>query len=156
MTQIRASSLTPRGWIDGGARGNPGEAGFAAVIEPQPGGAEVVEIGGYLGHSTNNVAEYAGLLAALTWAVAHRIEGLQLYSDSLLLVRQLEGAYKVKAPHLQPLHRRAVELKRRLPGLKVSHVRREFNKQADALANRAIDERMPLPDWLKADLAELL
>lgn len=151
-----ATSAGPRAWIDGGARGNPGEAGFGALIELQPGTTDWVEIAGYLGRSTNNVAEYVGLLAALTWAAEQGLRNLHVHSDSLLLVRQLEGAYKVKAVHLQPLHRRAIELRRRLPGLKVTHVRREFNKRADALANRAIDERIPLPDWLAPSLSEAL
>ena len=149
-------STGPRAWIDGGARGNPGEAGFGAVIEASTHGEPMVEIAGYLGHSTNNVAEYAGLLAVLTWAAEQGIKNLHVHSDSLLMVRQLEGAFKVKAPHLQPRHRRALELRRRLPGLKVTHVRRELNRRADALANRAIDERMPLPAWLAPSLAEAL
>ena len=131
-----------RAWIDGGARGNPGPAGFGVFAEQE------TEICGFLGSTTNNVAEYAGLLAALEWAVAERVDRLDLASDSLLLVKQLAGQYKVKAPHLVPLFARASTLRRRIPQLSIRHVRREENRRADALANRAMDERTPPPAWL--------
>ena len=138
-----------RAWIDGGARGNPGPAGFGVFAELDTGASvEETEIYGFLGTTTNNVAEYAGLLAALEWAVAERVERLDLASDSLLLVKQLAGQYKVKAPHLVPLFARASTLRRRIPQLSIRHVRREENRRADALANRAMDERTPPPAWL--------
>lgn len=134
-----------RAWIDGASRGNPGEAGFGVVFEHD---GTNREIGGFLGETTNNVAEYAALVAALTYAAREGVEELALFSDSQLLVRQFEGAYRVKAAHLVPLFLKVVELRRRIPRLSVEHVRRENNKDADRLANRAIDERMAVPDWL--------
>ena len=149
-------SKTPRAWIDGGARGNPGEAGFGVVFEiPRPGGEpETVEISGYLGRTTNNVAEYAALLAALAYAARRGLESLTLHSDSELLVRQLAGRYKVRAPHLRRLHERALSLRRAIPRLAVRHVRREGNRDADRLANRAMDERLPPPEWLALELPD--
>jgi ribonuclease HI len=97
------------------------------------------------------VAEYAALLAVLTFARRRGIQRLQVHSDSQLLVRQLEGRYRVKAPHLVPLFLRVLQLKRQIPELRVTHVRREQNKDADRLANRAIDERAPVPEWLELE-----
>lgn len=137
-----------RAWIDGAARGNPGEAGFGVRFE-RNGSTE--EILGFLGRTTNNVAEYAALLAALTHAVNTGVKRLRVHSDSELLVRQLNGRYRVKAPHLIPLFLKVLTLKRRIPQLEVRHVRREQNRDADRLANRAIDERAPVPAWLELD-----
>ena len=136
-------------WFDGAARGNPGEAGFGLVVESD---GAVEELGGYLGRTTNNVAEYAGVLAALTWAQRHGVEELSLFGDSELVVKQLQGTYKVKAPHLQPLFLRALALRRAIPRCRIQHVPRAENKRADRLSNRAIDERMPVPEWLRAAL----
>ena len=145
--------MVARAWIDGGARGNPGEAGFGVVFEiPGAGGAETVEIYGYLGRATNNVAEYAALIAALAFTARRGLAELILHSDSELLVRQLAGRYKVKAPHLRRLHERALRMRRAIPRLELRHVRREGNRDADRLVNRAIDERSPPPDWLAAQL----
>lgn len=136
-------------WIDGASRGNPGEAGFGVFAEL---GDEQSEICGFLGRTTNNVAEYAALLAALYWARHQGVDHLELYSDSQLLVRQFTGAYKVKAPHLVPIFLRMLELKRDIPRVEAHHVRREENRCADRLANRAIDERIAPPDWISLDL----
>lgn len=135
-----------RAWIDGAARGNPGEAGFGVHLE-RDGAAE--EIFGFLGQTTNNVAEYAAFLAVLTYAVREGILHLEVHSDSQLLVRQINGQYRVKAPHLIPLYLQVLQLKRRLRKLEVRHVPREQNRDADRLANRAIDERAPVPEWLE-------
>lgn len=135
----------PRAWVDGAARGNPGEAGFGVVFQTAEGEHR---IGGYLGETTNNVAEYCGLLAALGWAERQGLRDLVLHSDSQLVVRQLAGAYRVKAPHLKPLFEAVLASRKRLPGLEVRHVPREQNRAADALANRAIDERLAPPTWL--------
>lgn len=144
-------SAAARAWIDGAARGNPGEAGFGVHLEIDGASREIV---GFLGQATNNVAEYAALLAVLTYAVREGIERLEIQSDSQLLVRQLEGRYRVKAPHLIPLFLKVLQLKRRIPKLSVRHVRREENKDADRLANRAIDERAPVPEWLEIPVGE--
>jgi ribonuclease HI len=138
-----------RAWIDGGARGNPGEAGFGARIEHEGG---VAELAGFLGRTTNNVAEYAALVAALTYCGRQGVEKLVLYSDSQLLVRQVEGAYKVKAPHLVPIFLKVLALRRRIPQFEIHHVPREENRDADRLANKAIDERVPLPEWLELEI----
>lgn len=139
-----------RAWIDGASRGNPGEAGFGVLFER---GDERCEITGFLGRTTNNVAEYSALLAALTHAARTGVRSLALYSDSELLVKQLNGQYKVKAPHLVPMYLKVLQLKRAIPKVSLSHVRREQNNQADGLANRAIDERAPLPPWLELEAA---
>ncbi len=138
-----------RAWIDGASRGNPGEAGFGVYFET---GGEVHEITGFLGRTTNNVAEYAALVAALTFAGRRKLRRLTLYSDSQLLVRQLEGAYKVKAAHLVPIFLKVMRLRRAIPELDIHHVPREENKDADRLANLAIDGRTPPPDWLELEL----
>lgn len=124
--------------IDGGSRGNPGLAGYGARIVRGTG--EVVELKGTLPNATNNVAEYHGLLAALTWAVANGIAQLHIRSDSELLVKQMRGEYRVKNEGLQPLFERARGLVRELGRVHFEHVRREFNKDADRLANEAMDE----------------
>lgn len=138
-----------RAWIDGASRGNPGDAGFGVVFEQD---SARREIAGFLGRTTNNVAEYAGLVAALTLARREGIARLTLFSDSQLLVRQLDGAYRVKAPHLVPLFLKVLQLRRGLTGFDIRHVPREENRLADRLANRAIDERLPLPPWLELEL----
>lgn len=135
-----------RAWIDGASRGNPGEAGFGVLIE-QNGARE--EILGYLGKTTNNIAEYAGLLAALHWAVRSPPARLVVHSDSELLVKQIRGQYRVKAPHLIPLFTEAKRLIRQLPKVELSHVPRGKNSAADGLANRAVDQRASLPAWLQ-------
>lgn len=134
-----------RAWVDGGSRGNPGPAGFGVLIESAAGSQE---IRGYLGHATNNVAEYSGLLAALSFAVEHGLTELAVSSDSELLVKQLKGLYRVKAAHLVPYFERARQLVRAVPKFSIRHVPRAENARADALANEAIDQRSPLPAWL--------
>jgi ribonuclease HI len=126
-------------YIDGGSRGNPGPAGYGVRIEAED-GTMVEELHASLGTATNNVAEYNGLIAALTWAVGHQVSALTVRSDSELLVKQMLGAYRVKSPALQPLFQRARGLAARLGRVKFQHVRREFNKDADRLANVAMDE----------------
>ena len=124
--------------IDGGARGNPGPAGYGVSIEDGD-GHPVADLYGYLGVATNNTAEYAGLLALLEYAVAAGAPSLRILSDSELLVRQIKGEYRVKHPSLQVLHAAARRLMSGLPSVVVEHVRREQNRAADALANRAMD-----------------
>jgi ribonuclease HI len=125
--------------VDGGARGNPGKAGYGAHVT-DPSGETVAEVYGYLGTATNNVAEYAALLAALEFARDAGATVLQVRSDSQLMVRQIQGTYKVKNAGLQPLFRRARRLIRCFERFRIEHVRREQNQEADALANRAMDE----------------
>jgi probable phosphoglycerate mutase len=124
--------------IDGASRGNPGPASYAIVIR-DPDGKIALELGKKLGQTTNNVAEYYALLAALDYATSNRITALRVRSDSELLVRQMQGRYKVKSPDLKPLYERALKLVRQIHYFKIEHVRRELNKDADALANVALD-----------------
>src|SRR5436309_5556801 len=104
---------------DGGARGNPGPAGYGVVIHDE-GGRKVAALSEYLGHQTNNFAEYQGLIAALEYAVGHG-KALKLISDSELLVRQIKGIYKVKNPTLQELHGRAKELIAQMDWFSIGH-----------------------------------
>lgn len=124
--------------IDGASRGNPGPASYAVVIR-DPAGKVILELAKRLGRETNNVAEYYALLAALDYAVSHGISSLRVRSDSELLVRQIQGRYKVKSAELKPLHERATKLARQLSYFAIEHVRREQNRDADALANVALD-----------------
>ena len=124
--------------IDGGSRGNPGPAGYGVRIEREDG--TVIELKEALGVATNNVAEYRGLMAALAWAAQHGIGRLHVRSDSLLLVKQMLGEYRVKHPGLQPLWEEARRLVRQIGDVRFDHVRRELNKDADRLANEAMDD----------------
>ena len=124
--------------IDGASRGNPGPASYAVVIRDAS-GKIILELAKKLGRETNNVAEYYALLAALDYAVSHGISALRIRSDSELLVRQMQGRYKVKSPELKPLYERATKLVRQLSYFAIEHVRREQNRDADALANVALD-----------------
>ena len=129
-------------YIDGGARGNPGPAGFGVRIE-RPDGALVEELHEPIGVATNNVAEYRGLLAALEWAARHHCRGVHIRSDSLLLVQQMLGNYKVRNAGLAPLHADARRLVVEIGRVTFEHVRREANAHADRLANAAMDEAGP-------------
>ena len=126
--------------IDGGSRGNPGDAGFGVHVTA-PDGAEIAALYGYIGQATNNVAEYQALLHGLRYALDHGARRVLVFSDSELVVRQIAGAYRVKHPAMIPLHREALALMRQFADVRVSHVRREQNKEADRLANRALDEK---------------
>jgi ribonuclease HI len=132
--------------IDGASRGNPGPAAYAVVIRNAE-GQVVLELAKKIGRETNNVAEYWGLLAALDYATSHGIRALRVRSDSELLVRQMQGRYKVKSPELKPLYERASKLARQFQYFAIEHVRRELNHDADGLANIALDsgniERSP-------------
>ena len=126
---------------DGGARGNPGPAGYGVVIKDES-GRTVAALSEYLGHQTNNFAEYQGLIAALEYAIKHGPKALKLISDSELLVRQIKGIYKVKNAVLQDLHARAKELIAQLDWFSIGHAFREQNQEADQLANEAMDKGM--------------
>ena len=126
-------------YIDGGSRGNPGPAGYGVRFETA-GGEPIEELHESIGIATNNVAEYRGLVAALTWALAHGHNALHVRSDSELLVRQMKGEYRVKNAGLQPLYEEARRLAARVGQVTFEHVRRERNRDADRLANLAMDE----------------
>lgn len=129
-------------FIDGASRGNPGPAGLGVVVIDGH-QRTVAEIGEYLGETTNNVAEYRALLRGLQEARDRRATEIEVFADSDLLVRQIDGSYRVKSPHLATLHREAVALLRGFPKWRVAHVPRGRNAAADALANSAIDAVTP-------------
>jgi ribonuclease HI len=126
-------------YIDGGARGNPGPAGYGVRAEA-PDGTLIEEFGDSIGVATNNVAEYRGLIAALEWARARGHKALHVRSDSLLLVQQMRGNFKVKHPGLQPLYAKARLLAHEIGRVTFEHVGRALNAHADRLANKAMDE----------------
>jgi ribonuclease HI len=126
-------------YVDGGARGNPGPAGYGVVLRG-PEGAIHSELHGFLGHTTNNVAEYRALIAALRYARKVRACSLIVHADAELMVRQMNGQYKVKSPRLRPLHEEARRLADSLPHFRIRHIPRERNRDADRLANLAMDE----------------
>jgi len=124
-------------YVDGASRGNPGPAGFGVFITTDAG--DIIEIAGYLGTTTNNVAEYAGLLDALATAQAEGATEIDVISDSLLLVQQMLGKYRVKHPNLIPLHQKARQLASGFRRFSIRHTLRAGNKEADRLANLAVD-----------------
>jgi ribonuclease HI len=133
------------GWVtahcDGGSRGNPGPAGYGAVITG-PDGKVLARLSQFLGVQTNNFAEYSGLLAVLKWALENGRGRLRVVSDSELMVQQMKGRYKVGSPVLRPLWEEARSLSRKLEGFEITHTLRGGNKEADRLANEAMDKGM--------------
>jgi len=125
--------------VDGGARGNPGPAGYGALIADEHGNI-LAELYEGLGITTNNVAEYRGLLAALQWAFDHGHTRVHIKADSLLIVQQMLGNYRVKHEGLIPLYRQARGLVVRIGNVTFEHVRREMNKEADRLSNLGMDQ----------------
>ena len=128
-------------YVDGGSRGNPGEAGIGVHV---PG---VVRIAEYLGTGTNNFAEYSALLTALRFAVFSRCDELHVFADSELVVKQIKGEYQVKNEGIRLLYLSALRWIASIPSFSISHVRRENNKEADTLANRAMDTRRNSIKW---------
>jgi probable phosphoglycerate mutase len=138
FTKLEPEPAAVVAYIDGGSRGNPGPAGFGVRIE-RADGTLIEEFSQAIGTTTNNIAEYRGLLAALEWARDHGASAVHIRSDSQLLVQQMLGNFKVKHPGLQPLHARARLLTHAIGRVTFEHVRRELNKHADRLANTAMD-----------------
>lgn len=126
---------------DGGARGNPGPAGIGVVIKNES-GEVVFEHGGYIGEATNNVAEYRALLKAVETARDLGATELKINMDSELIVRQMLGQYKIKQPDLQKLAAEVIKVLKSFSNFSFTHVRREFNKEADALVNQALDAQV--------------
>ena len=141
-------SASTSGWVtahcDGGARGNPGPAGYGAVLTG-PNGELIAELSEFLGVRTNNYAEYSGLLAVLEYALAHNLLRLRVVSDSELMVKQIQGKYRVNSPDLKPLWQEAKNRIARLDAFEISHALRHKNKDADRLANEAMDRGMKRP-----------
>ena len=125
-------------YFDGGARSNPGPAGYGVYIVDDA-GSVLAELSGSLGNTTNNIAEYRGLIAALQWAVDHNLTEITIKGDSLLIVEQMRGNYKVKNEGLKPLYLRARMLVMQIGDVTFEHVRREQNKDADRLSNVGMD-----------------
>jgi len=126
-----------KAWVDGASRGNPGPAGYGTYVELE--GGDIIEVAGWLGVTTNNVAEYAGLIEALTIARAVGGTEVEIVSDSELLVKQMLGEYRVKHPNLIPLHQKARGLASFFRRFSIRHTLRAGNKDADRLANLAVD-----------------
>src|SRR6202035_4362706 len=124
--------------VDGGARGNPGPAGYGVAINDAS-GHPVAELSEYLGHRTNNYAEYQGLLAALRYAAENQLKALKVISDSELMVRQMKGIYKVRHPELRKLYDQVQRLRAQIEYLETRHAFREHNQDADRRANQAMD-----------------
>jgi ribonuclease HI len=125
--------------VDGGARGNPGPAGYGAIIKDEN-GQVLAELYAGIGINTNNVAEYRGLIAALEWALEHGQRRLHIKSDSQLIVEQMLGNYRVKHEGLKPLYLKATRLAAEIGDVTFEHVRREQNKEADRLSNLGMDQ----------------
>ncbi len=144
MTDSSPVAGTPLGsayamlWTDGAARGNPGPAGAGVMLKTEAGEVLAAE-GQFLGHTTNNVAEYKALLLGLERALALGVKRLEVRADSELLIKQLKGEYRVKNAGLRPLYEQALTLLRRFEDARLEHVRREHNVEADRLANEGID-----------------
>jgi len=138
----KSSPITPFYlYADGASRGNPGDAGYGALIA-DGNGKIVAEIRGYLGKTTNNVAEYQALIHGLKKALALGIQNIRILMDSQLVVRQIQGIYRVRQPHLKPLHDQAKQLLAQFLQFEVQCIPREKNDRADQLASRAIEERL--------------
>jgi ribonuclease HI len=142
-TQHPAPSTPKKGvyrlFVDGAARGNPGPAGAGAVLY-DPGGEKRGEDHRYLGETTNNVAEYQAMILGLELALRLGVKNLHVSADSLLVVQQLRGAYRVKTPHLLPLWNQAQKTLQEFDAYTISHIDRSLNSEADGLANQAIDQ----------------
>ena len=145
MSLFSNSAAFANEWVhahcDGGSRGNPGPSGYGAVLTDAEDNT-LAELAEYLGIRTNNYAEYSGLLAVLAWALEHGHTRLKVVSDSELMVKQVQGKYKVNSPDLKPLWQEARNRIARLQAFEISHALRHKNKAADALANQAMDKGM--------------
>lgn len=142
--ELKVAGSAHRANIDGAARGNPGPASYGVVIRDGR-GELVAKLKKYIGRMTNNVAEYYGLIAALDYAETHGIRALRVESDSELMVKQMQGQYKVKSEDLRPLFERAKKMSQGFESFRIDHVYREQNREADALANEALDETSGAP-----------
>jgi len=137
-------------YVDGASSGNPGPCGAACVVKT-PDGETVLDRARAFGPATNNVAEYQALLLGLETAATLRPRRLTIRSDSQLLVRQLAGRYKVRSPHLKPLHRQALAMLEPFETVEIEHIGREMNKEADALASKALEKSREVDADLPAE-----
>ncbi len=147
MNQSESSPMSSQAhkklWLstDGGARGNPGPAGLGLVIKDEA-GSVILEHGQYLGETTNNVAEYSALIAALKFAHSFGADELMINMDSELIVKQMKGEYKIKQPHLQELAGQVEAQLKNFKKYQFNHILRHLNKEADKMVNQAIDEAL--------------
>ncbi len=143
--RVPSTRLNTEKWViahcDGGARGNPGPAGYGAVLQTED-GETLAELSEFLGIRTNNYAEYSGLLGVLAWALEHGYRRLRVVSDSELMVKQIQGRFKVNSPDLKALWTEARSRIARLDEFEITHALRHKNKEADRLANVAMDRGM--------------
>jgi probable phosphoglycerate mutase len=143
--RVPPTRTNPQAWVtahcDGGARGNPGPAGYGAVLHDEA-GVVLAELSEFLGIRSNNVAEYAGLLGVLAWTLENGYQRLRVVSDSELMVKQIQGRFKVKSPDLKPLWDEARRRIAQLDEFQITHALRHKNKEADRLANAAMDRGM--------------
>lgn len=140
---------------DGASSGNPGPAGIGAVVEIE--GGKTFEIFEYIGHATNNVAEYTALIRALECAIENKADTLEIRLDSELLVKQIKGQYRVKHEAMKPLYAQAMELLKKTKRFTISHIPRELNSRADALSKRGVEAKnspKPMPDPIKASVSD--
>jgi ribonuclease HI len=138
-TLQQAAPAAHRFNVDGGSRGNPGPAAYGVVVRNAK-GELVAQLKKYIGRSSNNVAEYYGLIAALDYAEQHGVRAVRIEADSELMVKQMQGQYKVKSADLQPLFERARKMSQGFDSFRIDHIYREQNREADRLANEAMDE----------------
>lgn len=136
--------------VDGGSRGNPGPSGYGAYITDEN-GRKLAELSEFLGVQTNNFAEYSGLIAALEYAVENGYQTVRIVSDSELLVKQMKGVYKVRSEALLSIYEEARALVRKVAKFEIRHVLRHLNKDADRLANDAMDRGMGRVSTARAD-----
>lgn len=126
-------------YCDGASRSNPGEASYGVSINLN--NKEIDTLKEYIGIATNNVAEYRGLIAALEYCVKNNINDVEIYLDSLLVVQQVNKEFKVKSKKLGDLYSYSLTLIEKIKNINVIHIRREYNKRADELANEALDAK---------------
>ena len=145
QARVPPTRLNSEKWLiahcDGGARGNPGPAGYGAVVQTED-GETLAELSEFLGIRTNNYAEYSGLLGVLAWTLEHGHRRLRVVSDSELMVKQIQGRFKVNSPDLKPLWTEARSRIAQLDEFQITHALRHKNKEADRLANVAMDRGM--------------
>ncbi|MFO7152861.1 MAG: ribonuclease HI family protein [Bacillota bacterium] len=125
-------------YVDGASRGNPGDAGIGIVMLDEDGNV-VKEICDYIGQTTNNIAEYTALVTAMKEAIEVGCEEIEVFSDSELMVKQIKGEYQIKNEGLKRLYSQVSQLMKEFRSFSINHVKREFNKRADELANEGID-----------------
>ncbi len=137
-------------YVDGGARGNPGPAACGYILKNSDGG--IIESEGiYLGETTNNVAEYTGLLKGLQCARKHKVRALHIFSDSELMVKQIIGEYKVKSEKLEPLYYQIQRMLLSFDRWQIKHIPRALNKEADGLVNKVLDSKFGTDSLHKED-----